>query len=103
MVNVITVKFYIYNCTYVGVEIKFKSAHFPVLVSPAQIPEMNVLEETSDGLLVGAACILSDIEVKMKEICSRLPHHKTRTLVAILEMLRLFAGPQIRNVAVSEV
>ncbi|XP_065920484.1 xanthine dehydrogenase/oxidase-like isoform X2 [Dysidea avara] len=84
----------------IGVEVKFKSAHFPVLVSPAQIPEMNVLEETDDGLLIGAACTLSEAEVKMKEICNRLPHHKTRTLVAILEMLRLFAGPQIRNVAV---
>jgi len=83
--------------------VKFKNAHFPVLVSPAQIPEMNVLEETNDGLLIGAACTLSDTEVKMKEICNQLPHHKTRTLVAILEMLRLFAGPQIRNVAVSEV
>ena len=82
---------------------KFKNAQFPVLVSPTRIPEMNVLEETNDGLVVGAACSLSDIEVKMKEICNRLPHHKTRTLVAILEMLRLFAGPQIRNVAVSEV
>ena len=82
---------------------KFKNAQFPVLVSPTRILEMNVLEETNDGLVVGAACSLSDIEVKMKEICNRLPHHKTRTLVAILEMLRLFAGPQIRNVAVSEV
>ena len=88
---------------WIGVEVKFKSAHFPVLVSPAHIPEMNVLEETDDGLLIGAACTLSETEVKMKEICNRLPHHKTRTLVAILEMLRLFAGPQIRNVAVSEV
>ena len=80
---------------------KFNNVHFPVLISPAQIPKVNVLEETSEGLLIGAACTLTDVEIKMREICNRLPQSKTRTLVAILEMLRWFAGPQIRNVAVS--
>ena len=71
-----------------------------MLISPVHIPEMNVLEETAEGLLIGAACTLTDIEIKMKEICNRLPQNKTRTLAAILEMLRCFAGQQIRNVAV---
>ena len=71
-----------------------------MLISPAHIPEMNVLEETTEGLLIGAACTLTDVEIKIKEICSRLPQSKIRTLIAILEMLRWFAGPQIRNVAV---
>ena len=95
----LVVGIYFIVCT--GIEVKFKNAHFTVLVSPAQIPEMNVLEETNDGLLIGAACTLSDIEVKLKEICDRLPQHKTRALKAILEMLRFFASTQIRNVAVS--
>ena len=90
---------YIYFCT--GVDVKFKNAHFPVLISPAHIPEMNVLEETTEGLLIGAACTLTDVEIKMREIFNQLPQSKTKTLVAILEMLRWFAGPQIRNVAVS--
>ena len=72
------------------------------MISPVHIPEMNVLEETTEGLLIGAVCTLTDIEIKMKEICKRLPLSKTRTLAAILEMLRWFAGPQIRNVAVRE-
>ena len=87
-----------YFCT--GDEVKSKDVRFPVCISPARIPEMNVLEETTEGLLIGAACTLTDVEIKMKEICNRLPQSKTRTLVAILEMLRWFAGPQIRNVAV---
>ena len=85
-------------CT--GVDVKFKNAHFPVLISPAHVPEMNVLEETAEGLLIGAACTLTDIEIRMREICNRLPQSKTKTLFAILEMLRWFAGPQLRNVAV---
>ena len=87
-----------YFCT--GVEVKFKNVHFPVLISPVHIHEMNVLEETAEGLLIGGACTLTDIEIKMKEICKRLSQNKTRTLTAILEMLRWFAGQQIRNVAV---
>ena len=85
---------------YTGVEVKFKNVHFPVLISPAHIPEMNVLEETTEGLLIGAACTLTDVEARMREICSRLPQKKARTVFAILEMLRWFSGPQIRNVAV---
>ena len=87
-----------YFCT--GDEVKSKDVRFPIRISPARIPEMNVLEETTEGLLIGAACTLTDVEIKMKEICNRLPQSKTRTLVAILEMLRWFAGPQIRNVVV---
>ena len=85
---------------YTGIEVKFKNIHFPVLVSPAHIPEMNVLEETTEGLLIGAACTLTDIETRMREICNRLPQKKARTVLAILEMMRWFSGPQIRNVAV---
>ena len=85
-------------CT--GVEVKFKNAHFPVLISPAHIPEMNVLEETTEGLLIGAACTLTDVEIKIREACKRLSQSQTKTLVAMLEMLRWFSGPQIRNVAV---
>ena len=86
--------------SYTGVEVKFNNAHFPVLISPAHIPDLNVLEETTEGLLIGAACTLTDIETRMREICNRLPPSKTKTLTAVLEMLRWFAGPQIRNVAV---
>ena len=85
---------------YTGVEVKLKNVHHRVLISPTHIPELNVLEERDEGLLIGAACTLTEIEIKMKEICERLPQNKTRTLAAILEMLRWFAGPQIRNVAV---
>ena len=91
---------YLCICFCTGVDVKFKNAHFPVLISPAHISEMNVLEETTEGFLIGAACTLTDVEIKMREICKRLPSSKTRILGAILEMLRWFAGSQIRNVAV---
>jgi len=85
---------------HIGIEVKFNNVHVPVLISPTHIPEMNVLEETTEGLLIGAACTLTDIETRMREICNQLPQKKTRVVFAILEMLRWFSGPQIRNVAV---
>ena len=79
---------------------KFKGAFYSVLISPTLVPELNWLELTGDGLIVGAAVSLSKLTTKLKELLASLPKHKTRTFAALLEMLRWFAGQQIRNVAV---
>ena len=83
-----------------GVEVKFKGAFYSVLISPTHVPELNQLELTEDGLIVGAAVTLSKLTTKLKELLASLPNSKTRTFGALLEMLRWFAGQQIRNVAV---
>ena len=104
--------------TEVGVEVALKGCHYPVLIAPSLIPELCVLEVTDDGLLVGAAVTLSDLRVKLTQLVFSLPstcslyvslcsetlsyaEHKTQVFTALLEMLRWFAGPQIRNVSVS--
>lgn len=79
---------------------KFKGAFYSVLISPTLVPELNQLKLTEDGLIVGAAVTLSKLTTKLKELLASLPKHKTRTFAALLEMLRWFAGQQIRNVAV---
>ena len=83
-----------------GVEVKFKGAFYSVLISPTLVPELNQLELTEDGLIVGAAVTLSKLTTKLKELLASLPKYKTQTFAALLEMLRWFAGQQIRNVAV---
>ena len=105
--------------TEVGVEMALKGCHYPVLIAPSLVPELCVLEVTDDGLLVGAAVTLSDLRVKLRQLVSSIPGEcncviignyfiiifvlecKTRVFSALLEMLRWFAGPQIRNVSVS--
>ena len=89
------------KCLSTGVEVKFKGAFYSVLISPTLVPELNQLELTEDGLIVGAAITLSKLNTKLKELLASLPKQKTRTFAALLEMLRWFAGQQIRNVAVS--
>ncbi|KAL5482077.1 hypothetical protein EMCRGX_G022358 [Ephydatia muelleri] len=83
----------------IGVEVKLKNAFYEVLISPTQVPEMNRIEVTEEGLLVGGAVTLTKLGKKMKELVKSMPEHKTRSFAAILEMLRWFAGQQIRNVA----
>ena len=80
---------------------KFKGAFYSVLISPVLVPELNQMQLTEDGLVVGAAVTLTKLATKLKELQTLLPEQKTRGFAALLEMLRWFAGQQIRNVAVS--
>lgn len=80
---------------------KFKGAFYSTLISPTLVPELNQMELTNDGLAVGAAVTLGKLAIKLKELQTTLPEQKTRTFAALLEMLRWFAGQQIRNVSVS--
>lgn len=59
------------------------------------------MQLTEDGLLVGAAVTLTKLANKLMELQTLLPEEKIRGFAALLEMLRWFAGRQIRNVAVS--
>ncbi|GBP61903.1 Xanthine dehydrogenase [Eumeta japonica] len=85
--------------TEVGVEVKFKHCVYPVIIMPNCVPEMNNVTEIGDGLAVGAAVTLMDMEHTFKKYIDLLPKYKTRTLVTINKMLNWFAGKQIRNVA----
>ena len=74
---------------------------YPVLIHANSIPELSVWDETDNGVLVGAGMNLSRLDLNLKSLVAQLPTYKTRVFQAIIEMLRWFAGPQIRNVAVS--
>lgn len=56
----------------------------------------------SAGVTFGAACTLSSVEEVLRKAVAELPSYKTEIFQAALEQLRWFAGPQIRNVAVSD-
>lgn len=85
--------------TEVGVEVKFKHLVYPVIIMPNCVPEMNSIEESNTGLIVGAAVTLMDLEHVCNKYINKLPKYQTRSLVTIKDMLYWFAGKQIRNVA----
>uniref|UniRef100_A0A8C0ZGN0 Xanthine dehydrogenase n=1 Tax=Cyanistes caeruleus TaxID=156563 RepID=A0A8C0ZGN0_CYACU len=70
-----------------------------MIIAPAWIPEMNAVQHTETGVTIGAACTLKSVEEVMRKAVSDLPPYKTEIFQAVLEQLRWFAGPQIRNVA----
>ncbi|KAF5279183.1 hypothetical protein FQR65_LT03430 [Abscondita terminalis] len=85
--------------TEVGVEVKFKHCLYPIIIQPVFIPEMNKITILEDGVQMGAATTLQDIEDVLQSQIKTLPAYKTRIFVAVIEMLNKFAGKQIRNVA----
>lgn len=85
--------------TEVGVEVKFKHCVYPVIIMPNCVPEMTAVVETEEGLTVGAAVTLMDLEHTCNKYINSCPPHKTRVLKTVVEMLNWFAGKQIRNVA----
>uniref|UniRef100_A0A8C2DYI8 Xanthine dehydrogenase n=1 Tax=Cyprinus carpio TaxID=7962 RepID=A0A8C2DYI8_CYPCA len=85
--------------TEVGIEMKFKNLLYPVILAPAYIPELNIIQHTQDGIEVGASVTLTVLGDVLRAAVKKLPAHQTEVFKAVLEQLRWFAGQQIRNVA----
>lgn len=84
--------------TEVGVEARFKGVEDPVLIAPTHVPELTALKETPDGLRVGGAVTLTDLEARCHEVAADRPM-ACAAAAAVASQLQWFAGAQIRNVA----
>ncbi|XP_078590817.1 xanthine dehydrogenase/oxidase-like isoform X1 [Branchiostoma floridae x Branchiostoma japonicum] len=82
----------------IGVEVKFKNLDYPLIIAPGHLPEINFHKYTEHGITFGAGCTLTYLNDTLAEAINDLPEHQTRLFAAIVEMLRWFAGHQIRNV-----
>ncbi|XP_074845961.1 xanthine dehydrogenase/oxidase isoform X2 [Carettochelys insculpta] len=85
--------------TEVGIEMTLKNMLYPVIISPRWITEMTFIQHTEEGIIFGAACTLTVVEVVLKKAVAELPSYKTEVFQAMLDQLRWFAGLQIKNVA----
>ncbi|XP_007426249.1 xanthine dehydrogenase/oxidase [Python bivittatus] len=85
--------------TEVGIEMRLKNMLYPVIIAPTWIPEMNSVQYTEEGISFGASCSLSHVEEVLRKAVAQLPSYRAEVFQAVLEQLRWFAGPQIRNVA----
>ncbi|XP_066271857.1 xanthine dehydrogenase/oxidase-like [Branchiostoma lanceolatum] len=82
----------------IGVEVKFKNCDYPLIIAPGHLPEITFHRYTEHGITFGAGCTLTYLNDTLAEAIDTLPEHQTRLFAAIVEMLRWFAGDQIRNV-----
>ena len=64
-----------------------------------QIRELNEIVNYNEGLSIGAAVTISDVEARLKNITSICSVEQTRVIQQVLKMFHWFAGKQIRNCA----
>nr|XP_039266877.1 xanthine dehydrogenase/oxidase-like isoform X2 [Styela clava] len=85
--------------TEVGIEMHIKGRTYTHLISPVNVKELNNMMESDEGVSIGAACSLTDVEQFLKAIIEKRNEKQCQACGSVLEMLELFAGSQIRNVA----
>ena len=85
----------------VGVEVKFKNQLYPMIIAPTHIEELCNISIVESGIWFGASTTLTKLEHVLQEQIQTLPEYQTRIYREIVEMLKWFAGHQIRNVSVS--
>ena len=59
--------------TLIGVEVKFKGAFYQTLISCSLVPELNKMEVTEEGLLVGSSVTLNKLADKLRQLHKTLP------------------------------
>lgn len=85
--------------TEIGVEVKFKKMHYPVLIQTNYIPELTDITVSECGIRVGASATLQQMETVLRQQMKVKSLYRTRIFAALIDMLHYFAGKQIRNVA----
>ncbi|XP_072835150.2 aldehyde oxidase isoform X2 [Pogona vitticeps] len=85
--------------TVVGLNMKFKDASHPVIISPSRIFDLNAVIFSKTGLTLGAACSLSLTKAILTQAVSDLPWEKAEIFRALLKQLKHLGGQQIRNIA----
>ncbi|CAN6312206.1 unnamed protein product [Urochloa humidicola] len=83
----------------VGVETKFKNAQYKVMISVTHVPELNALKVKEDGIYIGSAVRLAQLQNFLKKVIAERNLPETSSIQAIVRQLKWFAGTQIRNVA----
>ena len=85
--------------TEVGIEMRLKKMQYKVLISVAQVPELNIINVKEDGLEIGAAVKLSELLGVLRRVSTNRASHEVSSCKALIEQIKWFAGTQIKNVA----
>lgn len=52
---------------------KFKGLHCPVIISPMEVPELNVVNHTESGIEIGGCISLTKLNAILKDAINKLP------------------------------
>ena len=81
------------------IERKFRNSSWEQLICTTHVPELNVLEDGSAGLTIGASTTLTRITHMLEHLLETQPAFTTQAYKAMLAQLKWFAGTPVRNVA----
>ena len=62
-----------------GIEVKFKAQHYPVIISPTAVPELNAMKIEEAGVTLGAAITLTDMTDTLKRVIDTKPGQTWQT------------------------
>ena len=85
--------------TELGIEMKFKNCHYPVMIQPTHVKELTTISYGERALMFGASVTLSEMERACVKLTESHPAWKVQVFTEIVKMLQYFGGKQIRNVA----
>ncbi|KAM4697845.1 aldehyde oxidase 2-like [Rhinophrynus dorsalis] len=82
--------------TFIGPQIKLTGSYYPVIISPARVPELSVVSYTEKGITIGAACSLGMVRSILSEVVTQFPEEKNKIFRVLLQQL---SGQQIKSEA----
>ena len=85
--------------TEVGIESRYKGRATDSFLCPTAVPELTACADGDDGMTLGAAASLADVEKLCGGAATARPGRRGEVARAVMAMLRWFASTQIRNAA----
>ncbi|CAN2389153.1 Aldehyde oxidase and xanthine dehydrogenase [Pristimantis euphronides] len=82
--------------TFIGPPVNLTESFYPVIISPARVPELSIVNFAEKGITIGAACSLAMVRSILSEAVSQLPEEKNKIFRVILQQL---SGKHIRSEA----
>ena len=85
--------------TEVGIESRYKGRATDSFLCPTAVAELTACADGDDGMTLGAAASLADVEKLCGGAAAARPGRRGEVARAVMAMLRWFASTQIRNAA----
>ncbi|XP_063789003.1 aldehyde oxidase 2-like [Pseudophryne corroboree] len=73
--------------TFIGPQVNLTGSYYPVIISPARVPELSIVHFAEKGITIGAACSLAMVRSILSEAVSQLPEEKNKIFRVILQHL----------------
>ncbi|KAM3917430.1 aldehyde oxidase-like [Leptodactylus fuscus] len=73
--------------TFIGPPVNLTGSYYPVIITPARVPELSIVNFAEKGITIGAACSLAMVRSILSEAVSQLPEEKNKIFRVILQQL----------------